>query len=341
MVLMIICPFILLFLFYTFLGFSKKDIPQKKYISVYEKLADGAPISVLVVGDSISAGAGSTKGKSWAVRIPEMIKTSYGSECTLTNISMGGTTSIAGIMREEMLDDGVNYDLVIICYGENDSDDDSFASNYEGVIRSSQAKYPGCSIICVLESSQREYTNKIKTIMDIAHFHNIPIADTIEAFNNSGYNYEELVNAPDDLTHPNNTGHEIYLNTIATIISDQMSVDTAYDPESHQFDKRVFYSKSDLKKIDSKTFALAFDSPQTAKISIYGTHIPGENGIKVISDDNTIVYESSFEWGFEFNQEYIDMITDSPVYINQKLTIEFSTKESAKKFIGIMISNAD
>ena len=338
MALVVLCPFILLPIIFSTLGPSSKAFPTKKYVSVYEKLIDGAPVNILVVGDSISAGAGSTKGHSWAVQIPELIKTTYGSECHLTNLSIGGTTSVAGIVKEEMLDDGVNYDLVIICYGENDVDDATFSSSYEGIIRSSQSKYPGCSIICVIESSQREYTSKINTIINIAQFHNIPIADTIKAFAESGYKYEDLVNAPDDLTHPNDKGHEIYLNTIANVISNQMNVNTVYTTDTHQFDTTVFYSKSDFKKIDNKTFSLSLDNPVAAKISVYSTRIPGENGIRVFADDS-VVYESSYEWSFDIQQEYIETLTDSPVCINKNLLIEFPSKETAKGFVGILLSD--
>ena len=336
----IICPFVLLLAFYSLLNHSTETIPQKKYVSAYEKLADGVPINILVVGDSIAAGAGSTKGNSWAAQLPELMYSTYGSDCNLTNISMGGNTSIAGIMREQMLDDGINYDMVIICYGENDTDDDTFSSNYEGIIRTAQTKYPGCSIICILESSQRTYTNKMAKILDIAKFHHIPVADTINAFETSSYEYEDLVNAPDDLTHPNDKGHKIYLDTIAKVISDQVATDLVFDTDTHQFDRTAYYSKSDLRKINNKTFELTLDTSITGNINIYRSYVPGENGLKITADD-TIVYDSTFEWNYQFEQEHIDTLTESPVLIENKIIIEFSSKEQAKRFNGIMLSDIE
>ena len=47
------------------------------------------------------------------------------------------------------LDDGANYDLAIICYGQNDALE-GFSTNYEAIIRAIERKYPDCSIISIL-----------------------------------------------------------------------------------------------------------------------------------------------------------------------------------------------
>ncbi len=84
----------------------------------------------------------------------------------------------------------VDYDLAIICYGQNDGAE-GFSTNYEFIIRAIRSKYTDCSIISILESSQREYTEKMTTIQSICEHYSIPVADTIAAFNNSGKAYDE------------------------------------------------------------------------------------------------------------------------------------------------------
>ena len=80
---------------------------------------------------------------------------------------MGGNASYAGYVRTMALNDDVDYALAIICYGQNDGAD-GFSTNYESIIRAIRSKYPDCSIISILESSQREYTEKMTTIQSIA-----------------------------------------------------------------------------------------------------------------------------------------------------------------------------
>lgn len=69
----------------------------------------------------------------------------------VTNVSMGGNTSYAGYVRTMDLDDSPDYDLAIICYGQNDGSD-SFSTYYESTIQAIKSKYPDCSIISILES---------------------------------------------------------------------------------------------------------------------------------------------------------------------------------------------
>lgn len=305
------------------------------YISVYEKLNAGVEVNVLIVGDSIAQGTGASQGNSWASLLEAGITSEYGSACNMTNISMGGNTSIAGIVREMALDDGISYDLAIICYGENDLDDEDFAANYEGIIRGIKGKYSGCSIVCVLESSQREYTNKINKIIEIADYYSIPVADTIAAFNDSGKAYEDLVGAPDDLTHPNDLGHRIYYDTVIKVIRDQVAKARAFDEGTHKYDHFVYYSKEDFKKDGSLSFVLKVN-PIVADMALSRTYISGENGFKIFIDGN-LMLEDSFEWSYGFEQEHITEVTQEPVSISNEIKIVFATRKQADAFSGLAL----
>lgn len=154
--------------------------------SFYQKLSDGFDVNVLIVGDSIGAGAGAqSDGTEWFGQLQAYLQTIDKGNISFTNISMGGNASYAGYVRTMALNDGIDYDLAIICYGQNDGID-GFSTNYESIIRAIRSRYPDCSIISILESSQREYTDKMTTIQSICEHYGIPVADTIAAFNNSG-----------------------------------------------------------------------------------------------------------------------------------------------------------
>ena len=144
--------------------------------SFYQKLADGFGVNVLVVGDSIGEGAGTeTNGQQWYTQLQSYLKTVSNRKVSVTNVSMGGNVSYAGYVRTMALNDNVDYDLAIICYGQND-DTDSFSIYYESIIRAIKSKYPECSIISILESSQRTYTEKMTTIKRICEHYSIPVA---------------------------------------------------------------------------------------------------------------------------------------------------------------------
>ena len=188
--------------------------------SFYQKMADGFDVNVLVVGDSIAEGGQGENG--WCTLLQNNLRKTYNNRVSFTNVSMGGNASYAGYVRTMALNDDVGYDLAIICYGQNDGAD-GFSTNYESIIRAIRSKYPDCSIISILESSRREYTEKMTTIQSICEHYSIPVADTIAAFNNSGKAYDDLTG---DGVHPNEAGQEIYFETVKTVIDDNVAAST-------------------------------------------------------------------------------------------------------------------
>ena len=140
---------------------------QEAEDSFYQKLTDRFDVNVLIVGDSIGAGVGTeTEGQQWFKQLQTYLRTVNKSKVSVTNISMGGNASYAGYVRTMSLNNDVDYDLAIICYGQNDGID-GFSTNYESILRAIRSKYPDCSIISILESSQRTYTEKMTTIQSI------------------------------------------------------------------------------------------------------------------------------------------------------------------------------
>lgn len=129
--------------------------------SFYQKLADGFDVNVLIVGDSIAEGGQGENG--WCTLLRNDLRKTYGSRVSFDNISMGGNTSYAGYVRIMELNEDKDYDLAIICYGQNDGVD-GFSTNYESIIRAVRGNYPDYSIISILESSQREYIEKMVLI---------------------------------------------------------------------------------------------------------------------------------------------------------------------------------
>lgn len=119
---------------------------QEAEDSFYQKLADGFNVNVLAVGDSIGAGACTqTDVQQWYTQLQTYLRTVNKSKVSVANVSMGGNASYAGYVRTMALNDNVNYDLAIICYGQNDGTD-GFSTNYESIIRAIRSKYPDCSV---------------------------------------------------------------------------------------------------------------------------------------------------------------------------------------------------
>ena len=304
--------------------------------SFYQKLADGFDVNVLIVGDSIAEGGQGEKG--WCTLLQNNLTKTYGNSVSFTNVSMGGNASYAGYVRTMALNDDVDYDLAIICYGQNDGLD-GFSTNYESIIRAIRSKYPDCSIISILESSQRTYTEKMTTIQSICEHYSIPVADTIAAFNDSGKAYDDLTG---DGVHPNDAGQEIYFETVKAVINDNVTASTGkmtdtdvINADVHKFDNFVWYdASSDFERVDDTTFTISVSA--TGVLGIDYTYESGDNKADIYVDGE--LFESpTVTFDYDFSQRHILVVSDDCTVENE-IKVVFNTKEQADGFKGMCFS---
>lgn len=304
--------------------------------SFYQKLADGFNVNVLVVGDSIAEGGQGEKG--WCTLLKNNLRETYNIKISFTNVSMGGNASYAGYVRTMALNDDVDYDLAIICYGQNDSMD-GFSTNYESIIRAIRSKYPDCSIISILESSQQTYTEKMTTIQSICGHYGIPVADTIAAFNNSGKAYEDLSN---DGVHPNDAGQEIYFETVKSVIDDNVAASTGkmsdvdvINTDVHKFDNFVWYdASSEFERVDDTTFTISTSA--SGILGIDYTYESGDNKADIYVDGE--LFESpTVTFDYDFSQRHILVVSDDCTVKNE-IKVVFTSKEQADGFKGMCFS---
>ena len=304
--------------------------------SFYQKLVDGFDVNVLVVGDSIAEGGQGEKG--WCTLLQNNLRKTYGNNVSFTNVSMGGNASYAGYVRTMALNDNVDYDLAIICYGQNDGAD-GFSTNYESIIRAIRSKYPDCSIISILESSQRTYTEKMTTIQSICEHYSIPVADTIAAFNDSGKAYDDLTG---DGVHPNDAGQEIYFETVKAVIDDNVTASTGkmtdtdvINADVHKFDNFVWYdASSDFERVDDTTFTISVSA--TGVLGIDYTFESGDNKADIYVDGE--LFESpTVTFDYDFSQRHILVVSDDCTVENE-IKVVFNTKEQADGFKGMCFS---
>lgn len=304
--------------------------------SFYQKLVDGFDVNVLIVGDSIAENGQGENG--WCTLLQNSLRKTYNNRVSFTNVSMGGNASYAGYVRTMALNDEVGYDLAIICYGQNDGAD-GFSMNYESIIRAIRSKYPDCSIISILESSQREYTEKMTTIQSICEHYSIPVADTIASFNTSGKAYDDITG---DGVHPNEAGQEIYFETVKAVIDDNVDASTGKMAEAdvinadvHKFDNFVWYdASSDFVRVDDTTFTISTSA--SGILGIDYTYESGDNKADIYVDGE--LFESpTVTFDYDFSQRHILVVSDDCTVKNE-IKVVFNTKEQADGFKGMCFS---
>ena len=311
--------------------------------SFYQKLSDGFDVDILIIGDSIGDGAGaSDENHRWANMLCRSIEETYNISADMNNISMGGNTSYAGYARTMLLDDDVACDLAIICYGENDSTAD-FDLYYEAIIRAVQNRYPKASIISILESSQKGYTQKIRTIKSVADHYGIQTADTIEPFLK---NYDELVIDP---IHPNDEGMAVYCETVMNVIRTSADQYRGNDPEDvspinekvRAFDKLQWFSE-DMFTREGNTFTLNTSTKGTI-MGIYWNLSNGNNSCQIMIDGKEYA-NSDIYFKHDFIQPHINVVNDwtenDEINIQEEIRIIFDDDFRADGFMGLLISGS-
>ncbi|MDO5445392.1 MAG: SGNH/GDSL hydrolase family protein [Eubacteriales bacterium] len=336
------------------------DINQKicsQYdLNAYEALACGKGINILVVGDSISA-------LPYMYALKEQLSYDYGVDCSIKNISMSSSKSYAGYVRTNLLEEDFIYDLAIICFGQNDKND-VFPVEYESVIRSILNMNPDCCIISILESSQRTYTEKMQGIIELAEYYNIPIADTIAAFEESEFPYEKLCS---DGVHPNEQGQEIYFSLLNRIIAEHVQQcfnqktlylqslvsgkisanESPWEHTSHfrpiplhsevsKFDTFTFYSPTDFQRINDTTYEITLDHVSGIP-GLYGNRFPDHNDVKIYLNDE-LLYHLEEDFYHSFMQAMISPLENESRTFDGTLRIEFQDHKHAEAFWGFIIS---
>lgn len=304
--------------------------------SFYQKLYHGLAVNILIVGDSIGAG---TDEVSWAGQLSTYITEQYGSAVTLTNVSMGGNASYAGYTRVMSLSDEINYDLAVVCYGQNDSAT-NFSLYYESIYCAINERFEDCTIISILESSQQDYTPKMLEIQSLAAWYDVSVADTIQTFAQSGYDYDELTG---DGIHPNELGKTIYFETIQAIIDENVAEDAAYveseitlvNEELAGFEEFEYIPLASFESVDELTYRLE-TTVTTAGLGVYYAYLVGENAFDIYVDGELLV-AIDFDWGYDFSQAHIYKAA-SDVAVEEDIELVFASREQAETFKGIIFS---
>ena len=327
-------------------------------LNAWQKLACGEDIRLLIVGDSIGA-------MPWTNDVAAWIEDNYLVNCTIRNISLGSNTSYSGFVSEKLLEDGVAYDLVIVCYGQNDVPQ-GFAADYEALIREILVKNELPSVIAVLESSQREYTEKMQDVIKIAGHYGLLLADTIKAFEDSGYSYEALSS---DGVHPNGIGQEIYAGTVEEVIRtstaeefsrktgmilDALQKGKTFDSHSFRYDRELpdpldaegispyenfrYYPSSDFTRVSDTEWVIHFDRTQKGILGINRSRCPGENLFEIYRNDELYYSEEDY-MSIGFNLMKISRVSESPEAFRGDLRIRFLQKEHADSFFGILFTD--
>jgi hypothetical protein len=320
----------------------------------YQKLKEGRPVSILVIGDDIAASSGSTAGNGWIDQLTNKLYATYKSTVTVTKITQGGANIVRSwIEYNSMIDknkqSGVssNFDCVFICDGKDyQSIDDlkQFHMFYENLILRLIKNDPKAEIFPMIESSIKTDNGFTIDIKDIADHYGLDLIDTRTAFNQSGKNYSDLSK---DGVHPNDAGYTLYAEQMYNVISGNVSKNKSVSYEN----KPTFFS--DSPQLDN---ANLIKTPDTItgyqqKDNIFTSNQKGDSLTYITSGNIVYVYYNTNTNGGQFqifvdDQYYGEINTKSTANVSTpylisgsltgKRTIKLVTKQGSVNIVGIV-----
>lgn len=276
-----------------------KSISTNTDSSFYDKVSKKQEVSILVLGDAIAESSGVEEENKWYNSLNKWIYSEYGvkGNIKLTTSPLGNVFTGWGDYNSA---ESKKYDLVFICYGENDLKDmtlTQYSGTYEALVRSIKTNNSKCEVINIIESSIKVDKTFPEAVKKISSYYDLQLVDAREVFNKSKISYNNLSS---NGVLPNQKGYELYASAIEDLIKSNLTnkrvvgyeAKTVLSPSAIQFQKCTF--------IDKEIQKSGFEK-QGSLISA------GKKGSSISYTVNGSIVGVSFETGVEFGKFIITL----------------------------------
>lgn len=194
------------------------------------------PLSLVIVGDSISAGcnaSGWAGGMPWQPAYPELfrryIQERFVAQCTLTNPSVSGTDTnwVLGAIEQVVAPEP---DLVIVAYGMNDAAGraaSEYQQNIKKIIEKVREKRPECEFILVASMiGNRDWTRlntdlfpQYRDALKQLQGPGVAVADLTSIWDEFLKRKKDRDLTGNGVNHPNDFGHRVYAQVLSTLVT--------------------------------------------------------------------------------------------------------------------------
>ena len=203
---------------------EEQEAPKEEYKGLYSKLKNKADVRMLVLGDGLALSQGrNTTAGIWDKEIANWMTNTYGSKVELVSLARAGATSAVGY-EVAANNDISNYDLIIICFGQNDNNKlnniNTFNANYQGIINKVKEKNPEGTILPILPSTLVADNAYRVAIQNISKNNTLNAIDVSNEFANSGVAINQLVG---NAGLPNDKGYGLYIKAVTKHIENSMN----------------------------------------------------------------------------------------------------------------------
>ncbi len=315
---------------------AAKDAEAAKY-SFYQKLEHGYDTDILILGDSTAADADFSA-------LSEHLQSKYlsasGSAVNVTNLANADGNLLCDVLRVNEMPDKPDYDLAILCYGQNDSGN-NVTQDFESLIVALKSRFPDCSIICTIEPGFHSITTELQSMTDVCSAHHVPVINLFSEFYDKGADsYFDYFDSSQ--TSLGEKGIDEWNTLLCALIDENVARSTGkmddtplISRKSEEMAKLRFIPIDDVRvsRTDDTSYSLDFK----AKGASYILHKQdvGGSDVKVIADD--ILYQFGKPCGIKApGGSYIIPIYEE-LSCEKDFIITFSSKELADGLEGFYL----
>lgn len=212
------------------------------------RLVNRQPLSIVVLGDSISAGANASDlfdAPPYQPPYPELVRRQlaerFRNEVTLTDLAVGGTDTGWGVTQIDSVI-AAQPDLVILAFGMNDAagrSAESYQENTRAIIAGVREQLPDCEFILVASmlgnrdwvrlTPERfpEYRDALQELVAPG----IALADLTAIWTRFLELKQDWDQSGNGVNHPNDFGHRVYAQVITALLDPRGIPDATPLPE--------------------------------------------------------------------------------------------------------------
>ncbi len=204
------------------------------------KLKAQEPLSIVVLGDSISAGANSSQlgaAPPYQPAYPELLpihwQALFGSTIQLHNLSVGGTSTDWGLAQTDKVV-ALHPDLVILAFGMNDSagrSADAYRTNIDKMVSQIETALPNAEFILVATMLanrgwvrlQHDLFPQYREALASLRKPGVALADLTSIWTNFLKLRQDWDQSGNGVNHPNDFGHRVYAQVISALLIEPSS----------------------------------------------------------------------------------------------------------------------
>jgi lysophospholipase L1-like esterase len=220
-----------------------------------DKLIKKQPLSIVTLGDSISAGANASAlygaapyQPAYPELLAEHLAAHFRGKVTMKNLAVGGTDTSWGLTQIDKVV-AARPDLVILAFGMNDSAGrpaKDYQANTKGMIAKIRTRLPDCEFILVASMLGNrdwvrlrhelfpQYRDALKELVEPG----VAVADLTSIWSAFLDLKRDRDQSGNGVNHPNDFGHRVYAQVISTLFIDGLARKLLLPPSPRPNDGR-------------------------------------------------------------------------------------------------------